>query len=181
MPNHTSFLDPFAISVASPRFTIGIEKEQNLKVPVYGWLVKWWGNIHIDRTNREKAINQLKAAAELLKNGEVITIAPEGTRSRTGELGEFKKGGFHMAIDGHADIIPITILGMREVNPDRRFRLRKGTVTIVFHPPISTENKSVSELMELVRTQIQCRLHTPLPIPLNNSKPNGYKVTNTPS
>jgi 1-acyl-sn-glycerol-3-phosphate acyltransferase len=136
--NHQSFLDHFALASQVPGFLVGVEKIESRSIPVYGFVTRWWGNVAIDRSNPEEAIQSIAETQRVLREGVSICVAPEGTRSRDGRVGPFKKGGFHMAVEMGAPIAPVSIIGMAAVNPDRRFQLRAGPVRLVFHEPIET-------------------------------------------
>lgn len=82
MVNHNSVLDHFALVSGLDEFVVGIEKRENFKIPVYGQLTRWWGNIPIDRSDRTGAIESIRSAEKVLAEGISIGIAPEGTRSR---------------------------------------------------------------------------------------------------
>ena len=73
--------------------------------------------IFIDRQNAVAARRSMEEAARRIRSGQSVVIFPEGTRTRDGRLGPFKKGGFHLAIDSGADIVPVAIRGSREVMP----------------------------------------------------------------
>lgn len=154
MVNHSSFLDPFVLGARIPQFLVGVEKAENFKIPIYGWIIRWWGHVAIVREDREKALAAIESAKKTVLNGTSIAIAPEGTRSRDGRVAPFKKGGFHLAKGAHAQIVPVSIEGVHDVNPDRKFRLRTGVVHVTFHPPIDAEAPELDELIETVRAQI---------------------------
>lgn len=154
MVNHNSVLDHFALVSGLHQFIVGIEKQENFKIPVYGQLTRWWGNIPINRSDRALAIESIKSAEKVLADGISIGIAPEGTRSRDGKIQPFKKGGFHLAKNAKALITPVTIIGMDKVNPDRVFLIKPGSVKIIIHPPVDSTQYEVGKLMEIVRERI---------------------------
>ncbi len=84
------------------------------------------GFIAIERNDREQAMQSIAKGAESLRAGNSFLIFPEGTRSRTGDLLPFKKGGFIMAIEAQAPVVPVAISGgraaMRKGSPDRQAR-----------------------------------------------------------
>lgn len=152
MINHVSFLDHFVLGSRVPEFVVGLEKASNFRIPVYGRLTRWWGNIPVVREDREKALAAVDRAKDCLHAGTSIAIAPEGTRGRTGALGPLKKGGFHLALETGAPIVPVALLGMRERNPDRVFRIVPGPVRLVFLAPIAHTAADTAEgLAERVR------------------------------
>lgn len=152
--NHSSFLDHFALACQVPSFLLGVEKIESRRIPIYGFVTRWWGNIAIDRRAPEQAIRTLAAAQGVLAAGTSICIAPEGTRSRDGSVGPFRKGGFHMAVEMAAPIVPVSIVGMNQVNPDGRLMVFPGTVQLHFHAPIEVAQAEPDELRMLVRDRI---------------------------
>lgn len=150
MGNHVNFMDPFILAAALPRFFIGIEKRQNFKIPLYGWLIAKWGNVALDRDNRVAAIKQLEEAAQSLDRAEWIVIMPEGTRTRNGKLGPFKKGGFHMAVSSGVPIAPFTQVGSWEVLRTGSWRISPGEIEFICHPPIDTAAYGVDRMEGLM-------------------------------
>tara|TARA_B100000575_G_scaffold244450_1_gene208611 strand:- start:380 stop:1087 length:708 start_codon:yes stop_codon:yes gene_type:complete len=128
MFNHTSFIDPFLFAYASPGKTTGITAAENYKLPVFGWMLKKWNAIPIDRSNIEKAKQSIKKGEEALSNGYNVIILPEGTRTTNGKIGKFKKGGFHMAKNIKAPILPVGTVGAYEFKPKNRWYIKPRTV-----------------------------------------------------
>ena len=152
--NHASFLDHFVLASQVPSFLIGVEKIESRRIPLYGFLTRWWGNIAIDRRNPEQAIRTIANAQGILAAGVSICVAPEGTRSRDGRVGAFKRGGFQIAADMKAPLVPVSIIGMNDVNPDGHLLLRSGLVRLVFHPPIDIDGTPIEVVATRVRDQI---------------------------
>ncbi|HEY9722216.1 MAG TPA: lysophospholipid acyltransferase family protein [Oscillatoriaceae cyanobacterium] len=150
MGNHQNLLDPFILVLTIPRPMVGIEKRENLRIPVYGWLVRLWGNIPIAREDPVLARETIALATERLKSGESIWIMPEGTRTLTGAIGPFKKGGFHLAVDAGADIVPFTLNGAFERLQTGRWRIHPGVVEVVFDQAIPTEGVDKAHLDDLI-------------------------------
>ena len=86
---------------------------------------------------------------------------PEGTRSKTGALGKFKKGAFKMACDLGLPILPVTITGTREIVQTKSLLLFPGRATMTVHPPVSSLGKSETELMNEVREIMSAALPDP--------------------
>ena len=97
MGNHESLFDLFVIPAALPLVFIGVEAAYHFNLPVWGYLIRKWGCIPIQRENLEEAKKSLELARQTLAGGLSIAILPEGHRTRTGEMGPFKKGPFHLA------------------------------------------------------------------------------------
>lgn len=154
MMNHASFLDHFVFASRVPQFIIGLEKAPNFRLPIYGWLTRWWGNIPVVREDPEQARAAIEQAKAALRAGTSIGLAPEGTRSADGRVGTFKKGGFHLARDTGAAIVPVSLIGIKAINPDRAFRVVPGTVTLVFHAPDPATDVDLDEVVARVRDRI---------------------------
>jgi 1-acyl-sn-glycerol-3-phosphate acyltransferase len=137
MSNHQSHYDiPVLFEVIGPNIRM-ITKEELFRIPIFGNALKLGGFISIDRGNRHAAIESLERARELMASGTHVWIAPEGTRSRTGELLPFKKGAFYLALEAKLTILPVTIDGTRNALPADDLRSRPGAhVTVTLHPKI---------------------------------------------
>ena len=123
MANHVSFLDVFAIpsSFDSSKKFSAVAASKNFKIPIYSLFLKKMKVVSINRKNREQSIKGIQEAEKVLSNNYHIVILPEGTRTKTGSLGKFKKGGFHLAVNTGANILPIITKGLFHIKPrDRR-------------------------------------------------------------
>ena len=147
MANHVSFLDVFAIpSVFTGKFS-AVAASKNFNIPIYALFLKKLRVISIDRSNRQQSIKGIQQAELLLKEGYHIVILPEGTRTHDGSLGAFKKGGFHLAVNTGASILPIITKGLFKIKPIRRWSIKPGLIRIEVGKPISSHNKSIEELL----------------------------------
>ena len=159
--NHCSHYDIPLIMVAFPeKISIRmIAKKELFRVPLWGHAMKASEFISIDRVNKRQAIKDLRAAKDKMLSGIVPWIAPEGTRSRTGELQPFKKGGFMLALQTNATIIPVAIKGSGKILPPKTWHFSTNEhVEIHIGTPIDTAGysaKNVEELMHKVETSIR--------------------------
>jgi 1-acyl-sn-glycerol-3-phosphate acyltransferase len=80
----------------------------------------------------------MKRAAERIRTGTNVIIFPEGTRSTSGEMGPFKSGGFHLAIEAGVPILPITVSGTNHITPKGSLRIESGRVRILYGKPLPT-------------------------------------------
>src|SRR6478609_5236204 len=140
MSNHQSLYDiPVLFCVFGGRMRM-VTKEELFAVPIFGPAMRNAGFISIDRSNRKRAIESLAHARRELERGTPVWIAPEGTRSKTGRLGPFKKGGFHLALETKAPILPVTVRGTNAVLPAKGVRSTAGIpVEVILHPPVAPE------------------------------------------
>jgi 1-acyl-sn-glycerol-3-phosphate acyltransferase len=109
------------------------------------------GHIFIDRSNPDQARQAINRAVERLEPGTGLMFFPEGTRSRSGQLLPFKKGAFRVAVDQRLPVLPVSVIGTREILPPDTLRLRPGRVRIRFHDPIPTGDMTVEQVGELRR------------------------------
>ena len=148
MANHVSFLDVFAIpSVFTGKFT-AVAASKNFNIPVYATILKKLKVISIDRSNRTQSIKGIKQAESLIQKGYHVVVLPEGTRTKDGKLGPFKKGGFHLAANIRAKILPIITKGLFTIKPTNRWNIKPGLIKIYIDKPITTSNKTVDELKD---------------------------------
>lgn len=157
MSNHQSYGDIPLIYASIPedlRLRM-VAKYELFYVPIWGRAMRNSGFIPIVRSDRQKAIASLDEAKRQIGSGTYVWIAPEGTRSRTGQLGTLKKGGFILARDVGVPIVPLCIDGSRSVMPPQGFRMFRGhRVRIQFGPPIATANRPIEDVMAEVALAI---------------------------
>lgn len=134
--NHLSYLDIPALFRAIPHNLHFVAKKEIKYVPFIGWYMYATEMIFVDRSNRMKAIASLDRAGKLIKKGKDVLMFPEGTRSKTGVIGEFKKGPFMLATKADIAVVPVAIDGTDKVLPAGKFRLTSGKVTISIGEPI---------------------------------------------
>lgn len=128
-----------------------VMKQELRKVPMMGVACAKIGHIFIDRSNTKRAVESLDAAKQIITNGTSVIFFPEGTRSKTGELGKFKKGAFKMAVDLGLPVLPVTISGTRDIVQTKSLLIFPGRAAITIHPPVPTDGKSAVELSKEVR------------------------------
>lgn len=156
--NHNSWMDiPFVgVTVGWRNYKL-ISKAELGKVPILGKAILLGGHVMVDRSNRKSQIMTLKAGMQWLKEGVHLCTFPEGTRSKTGRLLEFKNGAFKMAHKVGAPIIPMTIIGSGKAHPSNWMFPRKschGTCKIIVHEPVESTDKTEKELADYVRNII---------------------------
>lgn len=158
MSNHESWLDIPAMFGAVPTSLRMVSKIGLMQIPVLGHAMTNAGFIAVDRKNRSRAIRQLDYAKRHLAEGVSIWIAPEGTRSRDGTIGAFKKGGFYLAKELNMPIAPVYIEGTAKImSADSLVVHPNQDITVHFCKPVSVDevaHLSNAELVTMVRERI---------------------------
>jgi len=137
MANHESFLDGPLLFLLIPRPLRIIVKKSVFGVPVLGQGMRLVGFVPVDRKGIRKGRAAIeRAAGAVREKGHSFLLFPEGTRSRTGALQDFRRGGFFLALESGAPIVPISIQGTFALMPKGRFVPRQGKIRVTFHPPV---------------------------------------------
>jgi len=145
--NHQSNADMIIAAKLLRKDVVAIGKKEIQKMPVLGQiLTASKGLIFIDRSDKEKAIEAMKPAVDALKSGTSICVFPEGTRSYNYNLGEFKKGAFHLAMQAKVPIIPIVIENAHDVMPRGKNILQPATIRITVLDAVPTKKWKKADL-----------------------------------
>jgi 1-acyl-sn-glycerol-3-phosphate acyltransferase len=133
--NHTSALDiPLLFAHLPVDFRI-LHKRSLFLVPVIGWYLWVGGHIGIARGSAFKARRSLERAADRMRRGTSVAVFPEGTRSRTGVVGPFKRASFLLAVEAGVPVVPVSLCGVRAILPGGPV-VRPGRVRLVLHPAV---------------------------------------------
>ena len=157
MGNHQSLFDLFVVPAAIPLCFTGVEAAYHFKIPVWGYLIRRWGLIPIERGNLKKAISSLETAKKTLISGMSLAILPEGHRTQTGEMASFKKGPFYLAKGAKTDILPFGINGLYNFHKKGNIILNPGKVTLTIGEPLlydKFKDLSVEELRAMIFSKI---------------------------
>jgi 1-acyl-sn-glycerol-3-phosphate acyltransferase len=157
LSSHQSYMDiPAMLGYLPVQLRIAAKKPL-FKIPFMGWHLSRAGHIPIDRSSTQNAVTSMRRAAAYIRDGICAFVFPEGTRSPDGALHAFKKGGFKLAIQAGAPVVPVTILGSRQVLPKNSIIFRPGPVDMYIDPPIKTAeltDEDLDDLMSAVRAAI---------------------------
>jgi 1-acyl-sn-glycerol-3-phosphate acyltransferase len=159
MSNHRSLYDIPLIFESFPRTLRMVAKAELFRVPIWGRAMREAGFIELDRNNRVRAKQGIEVARARLEQGINVWIAPEGTRTRSGELGPFKGGGFRLALNTGLRILPVGIRGTEKILPaDGALVHRGASVELEFGEPVDPKGFGEggrAELMKEVRRAIE--------------------------
>ncbi|MGC8915518.1 MAG: lysophospholipid acyltransferase family protein [Thermoanaerobaculum sp.] len=144
MANHESWLDIPALLVAIPGQVRFLAKKSLFSVPFLGWAMRAMGFVPVDRENRRQAIRSFEEAAARIRAGRAVLVFPEETRTPTGELLPFQRGGFLIALKAQLPIVPVGLEGPRRILAKKRYLLRPGTITVRFGEPVLTAGLGVT-------------------------------------
>jgi 1-acyl-sn-glycerol-3-phosphate acyltransferase len=161
LSNHQGNFDGPVLLHVIGRDLRALIKRELMSLPLLSIVFKRIDYIPIERLNPKQSRSGIELGAKLLKEGTSFFAFPEGTRSRDGQLGAFKKGAFIMAITAQVPIIPITILNSREIQPPGQYGIRPGCIRVVIHDPIETKGMTIEErnlLVQLTRDAIASAL-----------------------
>lgn len=150
--NHTSNVEPpilfHVLHELFPRLRL-LYKAELRKLPILVRAFDLAGFVPLERGNRDQSLPAIARAAEALREGHSFLIFPEGTRSRTGALLPFKKGGFIMAITAQAPLVPVAISGARNAMRKGSLLIQPVTVTVRIGPPVETAGLTLDDRDDL--------------------------------
>ncbi len=158
--NHSSLLDIPAVTCAVTGKVRFMYKRELGTVPLWGWAMNLTRqHIAVERGHGSSAMRSLDDAVGRMKSGTSVLMFAEGTRTRDGNLQEFKRGAFKLALRAGVPVVPLTIKGSFDILPKHSFKITPGTITLEFDKPIAPKNTngktSEMELLEEVRSVIQ--------------------------
>ncbi|GAA0686299.1 MULTISPECIES: lysophospholipid acyltransferase family protein [Clostridium] len=147
--NHQSYMDiPIIVSIAKSHLGF-VAKKELAEVPLFGIWIKRTRSLFLDRENTREAIKVILEGVNYLKEGHSLCIFPEGTRSKSNNVGSFKKGSLKLALKSGVPIVPVTIDGAYKILEENN-RLRKAHVIVTVDKPIYTEGMTKEEQNDLI-------------------------------
>jgi 1-acyl-sn-glycerol-3-phosphate acyltransferase len=139
--NHVNLFDPFVLYATIPQFLRGLELESHFHIPVYGWMMKRFGNVPVPDNNRPSDLKRMwRLTRAALDSGVSLAVFPEGQRTVDGRLGPFKDGVFRMALQFGTPIVPVSVVGAFEFNKKTSWLLRPGRIVVHLHDTIETKD-----------------------------------------
>ena len=150
--NHQGAFDIFLTYGFLNHNIVWMQKHSLRSLPLVGYASKMAGHVFVNNTNATTRAITLKEAISKVKDGVSIVIFPEGARTHTGKMRQFKKGAFYIATEEKLPIVPLTINGPFDVLKRNTLDLKPGKLELIIHEPISTENISEEDIPELINT-----------------------------
>jgi 1-acyl-sn-glycerol-3-phosphate acyltransferase len=162
--NHASFLDiPALLSVIPLQFRF-FAKIGLYRIPFLGWHLRWAGHLPVDRSNARASLKSMSEGARIIALGRIsVVLFPEGGRSATG-LRPFKEGAAYIAMKAGVPIVPVAIVGLRELLPMGSGHIRSGRITVRIGDPIPCAGLKLADREELTN-----RLHDEIAVMLRGS------------
>lgn len=154
--NHQSFLDIYALLTLGRNLKF-ISKTAIFLFPVVGWAMFLMGVIPLKRMDSRSHLQTLKRCMEIVKNGGSVFLFPEGTRSKDGRLGVFKKGAFSVAAKTGVPVVPITLVGTGKIMPaGMEGIVNPGSVKIITPQPVHGDNPDTlcSEAVNVISNEL---------------------------
>jgi 1-acyl-sn-glycerol-3-phosphate acyltransferase len=127
-----------------------VMKKELRKIPGIGLGCEKAGHIFVERRNPKQAAKAISEAMKRLGNGIGVLFFPEGTRSLDGRLLPFKKGAFRLALDQDIPILPVTLVGTRDILPAKTLSLFPGKARMVIHPVVEPGGRTLAQMDELM-------------------------------
>jgi 1-acyl-sn-glycerol-3-phosphate acyltransferase len=149
--NHVSMLDLFVVFQSIPYFHRSFQDEAHFKIPIYGGCIRVFGQVPVSRSDRERNRRAYARAVEMLHAGDSFVVFPEGHRTRDGRLGRFHLGAFRLAIQAGVPVVPMGMRGLRNVCPAGDWRIRPGTVDVLFGAPLATAGLVEADAPDVAR------------------------------
>ena len=160
--NHTNLFDHVMLYNATPHFKQGIELASHFKVPFYGWFMRARGTIAVKKGERGQTSSLVQGMQREIDGGRSILAFPEGTRTRTGHVGSFRRGIFYAACEVGVPIVPVAVTGTFDLSRPGSVVLRPGNqITVYCDKPIETTGltaEDVPELADRVRAAVKARI-----------------------
>jgi len=162
--NHASYMDiPALLSTLKHQFRF-FAKKGLYQIPFLGWHLRWAGHIPVDRSNARASLKSMTEGARIIAERHIsVLLFPEGGRSPKG-LRDFKEGAAYIAIKAGVPVVPVAIVGLRELLPMGSGHIRSGCVTVRIADPIPTAALKLD-----ARTELTARLHDEIAAMLKGS------------
>jgi 1-acyl-sn-glycerol-3-phosphate acyltransferase len=150
MVNHVNLFDPFILYCAIPQLVRGWELESHFRIPIYGWLMKRFGNVPVPSVRSPRDLKRLwRLTQEAINSGVSLIIFPEAKRTRDGHLNDFEEGGFRLSQQLGVPIVPVSLVGSFQHHRTGDWFLRPSTITVHIHATIETAGMTKEDIPAL--------------------------------
>jgi 1-acyl-sn-glycerol-3-phosphate acyltransferase len=147
--NHASYMDIPALLSTLPHQFRFFAKKSLYRIPFLGWHLRWAGHLPVDRSNARASLRSMSDGARIISEGRIsVLLFPEGGRSPHGLRG-FKEGAAYIAIKAGVPLVPLAIVGLRELLPMGSIHIRSGRVAVKVGDPIPTAGLKLDARGEL--------------------------------
>ena len=157
--NHVNLFDPFVLYCAIPQFVRGWELESHFEIPVYGWLMKRFGNVPVPDVRRPADLKRMwRLTRDAINHGTSLIVFPEGKRTRDGRVDDFQDGAFRVAQQLEIPIVPVSIVGSFKHHRTGHWMFWPAEIRVVLHDTIETSSlnkEDVPALRDRVRQTIE--------------------------
>lgn len=158
MANHASYLDVLALYSALPKIVGFIAKKELYAIPFFSGVMRGVGCVPVDRSKHREAVESLREAADMVRDGTTIAVFPEGTRSRGDRIQKLKKGPFHLVQMAQVEVLPIGIRGAGALMPRENTAIHSGVIEVhagtPLPPPTPGDAESRAALMVRAREEL---------------------------
>ena len=155
--NHQSVVDIPMLLSAFPRPVGFLAKRELGEIPLFGKAMAAAGNLFVDRDDPRDAVRMLREAGARLRDGRLVVVFPEGTRSGDGSIGEFRTGAFYLAQKSGAPVVPVYLDGGYRAIPKGGIRVRPAELLVRVLPPLSPE-EGAGGTKERIAASVRARL-----------------------
>lgn len=146
--NHLSMVDIFVVHRLHRHFK-WVAKIESFRLPFIGWNMRLNGYVPLRRGDKESVVSMFARCREVLAEGSSVMMFPEGTRSRTGQLKEWKPGAFELAKEAGVAVLPIAIQGTFTALPAKGLRIGRARMRVTVLPAIAVEEVRATSVEEL--------------------------------
>lgn len=162
--NHVNLFDPFVVYSSIPQFVRGWELEEHFRIPVYGWMMKRFGNVPVASRPTPAALKRLlKLTRESLDRGTSLVVFAEGSRTLDGRVKPFQDGIFRMLRQLDYPIVPMSIAGSFEFHRKGGQMLNPSTIVVHIHDTIDTAGLGdTKEAAAQLRERVQAIVSAPI-------------------
>jgi 1-acyl-sn-glycerol-3-phosphate acyltransferase len=159
--NHSSYLDVVALMAMLPPGVRFVAKKELRATPLVGTVIGRLGHTTVDRANFARGVEDTARVTQVLRDGTRLCIFPEGTFRRSPALLPFRLGAFQAAVDARVPVVPVVILGTRQILPAGTCLPRPGRISVTIGAPVNPEGagwREVVRIRDRVRGEIARRL-----------------------